>query len=226
MQYILTDIEGTTTSVSFVYEVLFPYFKKNLGAILIPDLDQPYVRENIEAVKQTVEQEEGKTLSDEEVIAQLVKWTEADRKHTAMKNLQGYVWKEGYLKGELKGHVYADVPPVLEKWRQAGKQMGVYSSGSVTAQKLIFGRSVFGDLTPYFSHYFDTQVGHKREPASYENIQKEIGIPASEILFLSDVEAELDAAQAAGYQTLQLVREGTSASEKHPTAPGFSEIDI
>ena len=178
----------------------------------------------LEEVKKTVLEEENIEISDDEAVDKLLYWTETDRKHTALKELQGYVWKEGYDKGDLKGHIYDDVPEALEKWKNSGVKMGVYSSGSVAAQKLIFGSSVFGDLTPYFSHYFDTNVGHKRDKTSYENIQKEIGIREDWILFLSDVEAELDAAEKAGFATMQLLRDGTIPTAKHPKTYSFKQI--
>lgn len=222
IQYILTDIEGTTTSVSFVYDTLFPYFKTHVRVFLTENHSLPEVKEQINSLKE----EKGTELSLEEIVQQLLDWTNQDIKHPILKSLQGIVWKKGYEEGELKGHVYADVLPILEKWQQAGIQMGVYSSGSVAAQKLIFGKSILGNLNSFFAHNFDTKIGYKREVTSYQNIQQAIGIDASNILFLSDVEAELDAAQQASYQTIQLVREGTIASQKHPTVSDFSEINL
>jgi enolase-phosphatase E1 len=143
-----------------------------------------------------------------------------------LKAIQGILWRDAYENNEISGHIYPDVPAALEQWKKANIQMGVYSSGSVEAQQLLFGHSGFGDLTPFFSHYFDTAIGNKREAASYRAIQNTIDLPAGEILFLSDVEAELDAAKDAGMQTVQLVRPGTMASEKHVTATGFVHINL
>jgi enolase-phosphatase E1 len=226
IQYILTDIEGTTTSVSFVYETLFPYFSAHCADYIQKHLHEPNIRTQIEAVKETVWVEDKLQITDNQAIEKLLYWTKTDRKHTALKTLQGYLWRVGYENGEIKGHIYADVPPALAKWQQNAIQMGVYSSGSVEAQKLIFGFSNFGDLTPYFSDYFDTNIGHKREITAYQNIQQQLQIPAQNILFLSDVEAELDAAQSAGFRTIQLLRANTMASEKHPTVKSFLEIDL
>jgi enolase-phosphatase E1 len=226
IQYILTDIEGTTTSVSFVYETLFPYFAQHCTKYIQQNLTQEAVQSQLQSVKKTVFEEENLAISDDEAIEKLLFWTRTDRKHTALKTLQGYLWRIGYENGEIKGHIYPDVPPTLANWRQAGKLMGVYSSGSVEAQKLIFGFSDFGDLTPYFSHYFDTHIGHKREVSAYQAIQKHLQINPQHILFLSDVEAELDAAQAADFQTIQLVRGATVASTKHQTVADFSEINM
>jgi enolase-phosphatase E1 len=225
-QYILTDIEGTTTSVSFVYEVLFPYFSKNCQDFVTQNMDVAFVQNILADVKKTVLEEENQAISDNQAIEKLLFWTTTDRKHTALKTLQGHVWKLGYEKGDIKGHIYEDVPDVLRAWKEQGMSLGIYSSGSVAAQKLLFGTSIFGDLQPLFSHYFDTQVGAKREANSYQNIQKTLQIPAENILFLSDVEAELDAAQEAGFQTTQLVRGETIASQKHHTASNFTQISL
>lgn len=222
IQYILTDIEGTTTSVSFVYDTLFPYFKENVAQFLNQNYTLSEVQEQLELLKK----EQEKELSLEESTQQFLEWTNQDIKHPILKTLQGLVWKKGYEDGQLKGHVYEDVLPTLKKWQQSGIKMGVYSSGSVAAQKLIFGKSILGDLNTFFAHNFDTKIGHKREVNSYQNIQKEIGIKSVNILFLSDVEAELDAAQEASFQTIQLVREGTMASQKHQTVSNFAEITL
>jgi enolase-phosphatase E1 len=140
-----------------------------------------------------------------------------------LKTLQGILWEEGYKSGEIKGHVYADVAPNLTKWKTQGIQMGVFSSGSVAAQKLIFGYSEQGDLTPNFTTYFDTKTGGKREIDTYAKISNELKIQPKNILFLSDIKEELVAADTAGFQTIQLVREGNTADWKN-TANNFSEI--
>ncbi len=222
IQYILTDIEGTTTSVNFVYEVLFPYFSTHFSAFAGKEFESEAVQTQLNATIETVKIEQNRIISQAEAIEQLLAWTLEDRKHPALKALQGLVWQEGYQNGTLKGHLYTDVPPVLEKWKKAGLQLGIYSSGSVQAQKLLFGSSEFGDLTPLFSHYFDTAVGNKREVTSYQNIQKQINLPARQILFLSDIAQELDAAKSAGFQTIQLVREKNTASLKHKHVTNFT----
>jgi enolase-phosphatase E1 len=223
MRYILTDIEGTTSSVAFVYETLFPYFKQHIAGFL----HQPAAadaKEYLQLAQQTISEEGGQLLSTDEMAQQLISWTNEDRKHPALKAIQGMVWRLAYQNGEIKGHVYPDVPPALARWKESGLSLGVYSSGSVEAQKLLFGHSDIGDLRPYFSHYFDTKVGPKREPTSYQTISDLLQLPAAEILFLSDVEAELDAAAELGMQTIQLLRPGTIAGNKHQTALDFSEI--
>ena len=222
--FILTDIEGTTTSVSFVYESLFPYFRHNIGTL--KNLQQlPEVQK---AFEQTVElaKKEGVFLGDtDQIIQQLLDWSIADKKITPLKTVQGIVWNEGYKSGEIKGHVYSDVLPNLLKWKKEGIQLGVFSSGSVAAQKLIFGYSEKGDLRAHFSAYFDTNTGGKREVDTYVKISKELQIAPSQILFLSDIREELEAADQAGFQTIQLVREGTVKAWKKSVS-SFDEIDL
>ncbi len=226
IRFVLMDIEGTTTSISFVHEVLFPYARTHLAEYVQRRAGDPRVREALAAVKATVEEETGRAIADDAAIQQLLRWIEEDRKHTALKSLQGYLWKAGYETGEYRGHIYPDVLPVMQQWRERGIRMGIYSSGSVAAQKLLFGYSEEGDLTPYLSAYFDTRTGHKREVDSYRKIREKLNLPAADILFLSDVPAELDAAREAGLQTTQLVRPGTPASDRHPVAKDFYEIEI
>ena len=221
--FILTDIEGTTTSVSFVYDVLFPYFRENMQKVRtmihLPEV-QAIFKETIRLAQET----ENKIIAtEEEVIETLICWSNEDKKLTPLKDLQGILWKEAYETGIIKGHVYDDVAPALKAWKDAGLQLGVFSSGSIAAQKLIFGYSVAGDLTPYFSAYFDTTTGGKREVETYNKISQELKILPSEILFLSDIVEELEAAQQAGLQTIQLVRPGTLANWKN-TASSFSDI--
>jgi enolase-phosphatase E1 len=222
IKYILTDIEGTTTSVAFVYEVLFPYFKAHVAAFL----EQPDNRLLVQSHIDTVIEEAGLAsgAEPEAIGAVLVDWTNADKKHTALKSIQGVVWKQAYEQGLIKGHVYPDVVPVLRRWQEEGVGLGVYSSGSVAAQKLLFGFSEEGDLTALFSHYFDTTIGSKRESAAYSAIAKALQLSPNHILFLSDVIAELDAARQAGFCTLQVLRPGTEPSTWHPSAAHFGEI--
>lgn len=213
-KFILTDIEGTTSSISFVADELFPYFRENISDLLALK-DRLVVNEAFEETVQLAKSEDGETLStDEEIIDKLYKWSVEDRKITPLKTLQGVLWDAGYRDGELKGHVYPDVAANLKNWKEQGINLGVFSSGSVAAQKLIFGYSIAGDLTPYFSYYFDTNTGGKREAATYAKIAEELQIDPSEILFLSDIAEELEAADSKGYQTVQLARDGMTPSWK------------
>lgn len=217
---ILTDIEGTTSAVSFVFDVLFPYAARHL-----PDFVREYAGETeVAAQLAAVRAESGEADADvERVIAILLQWIAEDRKATPLKALQGMVWAQGYRDGQLKGHVYPDAVQALREWKARGLDLYVYSSGSIQAQKLIFGCSEAGDLGSLFSGYFDTTSGPKRESASYARIAGAIGLPAAEILFLSDVVQELDAARDAGMRTLGLAREGGSL-DGHPTVASFADI--
>ena len=224
IRFVLTDIEGTTTSISFVYDKLFPYFRSNIAKL--KDLTHLDEVKNAFSEVIAIAKQEGKTISTtDEIIQQLEEWSLADKKITPLKTVQGVLWKEAYLSGEILGHVYEDVAPALEKWKLNGIDLGVFSSGSIAAQKLIFGYSESGDLTPYFSAYFDTTTGGKREVETYNKIAKELQISAEQILFLSDIKEELEAAKESGFQTIQLVRTGT---EKNwgVSADSFSEIEI
>jgi enolase-phosphatase E1 len=224
-KYILTDIEGTTTSISFVADVLFPYFLEHIDEVKA-SINEPAVRAQIEATKKTVAEEENKVIDDTEAIQYLEHWCRSDRKHPALKALQGMIWEKGYKNGHLKGHIYPEVPAMLKTWKEKGLKIGIYSSGSVPAQKLLFGFSEAGNLTPIFSDYFDTVVGHKRELQSYRNITLALGLSAADILFLSDIEQELDAAREAGMQTIKLLRPGTDPNSTHKIASDFNEVNL
>ncbi len=220
---IVTDIEGTTSSLSFVKDVLFPYARQHIGAFVRDHAAQPAVRAQLEAVTAAV----GHPLTDDAAVTQLIRWIDEDQKITPLKALQGMIWEAGYRNGDFQGHVYDDAVRQLREWKDRGVALYVFSSGSVHAQKLLFGYSVFGDLTPLFSGYFDTTIGSKRETGAYRHIAKSIGMPAGEVLFLSDTREELDAAQAAGLHTCWLVRDGAlPASTSHPLARNFAEIAL
>ncbi|MFN6083929.1 MAG: acireductone synthase [Fluviicola sp.] len=207
IKYILTDIEGTTSSISFVADELFPYFRKNIH-VLKSLKDNETVKQAYEETILLSQELENKTISsDDEIIDTLYRWSMEDKKYTPLKAVQGVLWENGYKSGELKGHVYPEVKDQLEKWSKQNIQLGVFSSGSIAAQKLIFGYSVSGDLTPYFSNYFDTKTGTKRDVQTYSKIAEILSLNPTEILFLSDIYEELEAADLAGFQTIQLVRE-------------------
>lgn len=219
---ILTDIEGTTSSLSFVKDVLFPYARERLAAFVGSHAAQPAVREQLDAVAKIV----GRTLSDAQAIDHLIRWIDEDKKITPLKALQGMIWEAGYRNGDFQGHVYDDAVQQLKAWRNQGIMLYVFSSGSVHAQKLLFGYSAFGDMTPLFSGYFDTTVGPKREVEAYQRIAGQIGIPTGDILFLSDIREELDAARMAGMRTYWLVRDGDLPSTSHPIARDFNSITL
>jgi enolase-phosphatase E1 len=219
---IVTDIEGTTTSISFVFDVLFPYARKHIAEFVLTHLDDPAVQRELDAVSQEV----GQPLSTEQAIAQLIDWIDQDRKVTPLKSLQGMIWKQGYADRQFTGHVYPDAVAHLRQWHEDGIKLYVYSSGSVAAQKLLFGHSDAGDLRPLFSGYFDTTLGMKRNSSSYQKISAEIGLQADQVLFLSDSIEELDAASEAGMHTAWLVRNQQDiTASRHPICHDFSEID-
>lgn len=224
IRYVLTDIEGTTTPITFVHDVLFPYSRDHLPAFVSQNIQKPEVRAAIENTKATVSEEDGITLDDQGAIQQLLKWVAADRKHPALKALQGMIWRYGYEERAFTSQVYDDVRPALTAWKERGLTLGIYSSGSVEAQKLLFQYTDHGDMTPLFSDYFDTAVGGKREPAAYATILKHLGRKGSEVLFLSDIPEELVAAAENGIQTIQLLRPGTKPAEGQRHARDFSEI--
>ncbi len=225
IDYVLTDIEGTTTSISYVYDVLFPYFREHIWE-LEKMTENKIVQSAFEETKLIVSEEEGTNLESlNQIIQKINSWCEQDRKITPLKTLQGVLWKIGYEQGVLKGHVYDDVPIALEKWHQMGLKLGVFSSGSIEAQKLIFKYSVKGDLTNNFSNYFDTKTGMKRDPETYAKIATVIKKAPTSILFLSDIVQELEAADMAGYKTIQLIRPGTKI-EWRKSVKDFSEIEF
>lgn len=223
IRVILTDIEGTTSAISFVHEVLFPYSSAHMAEFVREGHEDSLdIREQLDAVAAS----SGVASDDVEgLISVLQRWISEDRKETPLKTLQGMLWEQGYEHGAFKGHVYDDAARYLKRWHDRGLRLYVYSSGSVKAQKLIFGFSEAGDLTPFFSGYFDTRVGAKREAASYQNILAQLGVEAGTVLFLSDVEAELEAAEAAGMRTAWLVRDGEPPHGKRQAMRSFEDVD-
>ena len=221
---ILTDIEGTTTSLSFVKDVLFPYADQHMQDFVVAHRQDPAVASLIDDVRL----ETGNAvLSLADAIAQLRQWIVEDKKVTPLKAIQGLMWEEGYRNGDFTGHVYEDAVRHLLHWHELGLKLYVYSSGSVYAQKLLFGYSDAGDLTALFSGYFDTAVGHKRDVAAYRHIIEAIGLPADEILFLSDIAEELDAAAQAGMKTCCLVRENQPIDHlNHHWVKNFDELNV
>lgn len=218
---IVTDIEGTTSSLSFVKDVLFPYARERMAAFVREHGQEATVRGLLDDVRA----EAGKPLSDTECAALLLRWIDEDKKITPLKALQGLIWESGYRQGDFAGHVYDDAVRNLRRWKHQGIALYVFSSGSVQAQRLIFGYSNHGDLTPLFSGYFDTTVGGKRDVEAYRKIAAAITLEPAQILFLSDIKEELDAARAAGMHTVWLVREGPSATPAvHPQVRDFDAV--
>ena len=220
---IITDIEGTTSSLEFVRDVLFPYARKRLPAFIETHGDRPDVLHWLhEAAREAGMIEAAR----QEVIELLLQWIDQDRKSTALKALQGMIWKDGYETGVYRAHLYPEVAARLRAWRADGLRLYVYSSGSITAQQLFFRHSEAGDLTPLLAGYFDTQTGPKREAQSYRRIAESIGEQPRHLLFLSDIVEELDAAKAAGLHTGWLVREPQPLPTlpRHPVYRDFDAV--
>lgn len=222
MRGILLDIEGTTTPITFVYDVLFPFARAHTSEHL--------GEEDVRALRREYEDDikDGTTPPAwSDVPVAYVHWLmDRDRKSTALKNLQGKIWLDGYQRGELHGEVFADVPPALARWREQGIDVRIYSSGSILAQRLLFSSTKAGDLTKLLNGYFDTTTGPKVESQSYSAIAQAFACEAREILFVSDMVRELDAAAAAGMQTALCVRPGNhlQPSGNHRIIPSFEEI--
>ena len=222
---VLTDIEGTTSSIEFVHKVLFPYARANFPAFLKAEKDR-----DVQAIVHKLWTEElghpASSKPDIDAVTELLQnWIDQDLKNALLKALQGKIWHQGYETKAYFGHVYPDVKESLEKWKCDGLKLAVYSSGSVEAQKLLFKHSEVGDLTPLFEAYFDTEVGHKREARSYQTIAERLGVSPAGILFLSDIKEELDAADKAGLKTCQLLRDPLPAEGGHPMTRDFKGVD-
>jgi enolase-phosphatase E1 len=220
---IVTDIEGTTTSLSFVKDTLFPYARAHIADFVRNHAHESVVKTLLGDVQQLV----GEQLGVEQIINQLIDWIDQDKKATPLKSLQGLLWDEGYQRGAFTGHLYQDVAENLRKWHSQDLALYVYSSGSVHAQKLLFSHTDFGDLTPLFSGYFDTHIGGKQQASSYSHIAESIGLPAEQLLFLSDITEELNAAKNAGFTTIQLVRDTPLDTQAiHQQVASFDDISL
>jgi enolase-phosphatase E1 len=204
---VLTDIEGTTSSLAFVKDVLFPYARNSLPAFIRSHESE------LTGIASDIATILGKSnLTAQEMTDVLLQWMDEDRKVTPLKTLQGIVWKTGYESGELQSHVYEDAVSALRKWHADGLKLYIYSSGSIAAQKLLFAHTAYGDLSPLFVGYFDTTTGPKLESHSYEKIAASLHLPAGSVVFLSDHSGETEAAAAAGMQTVVVAREQPSSS--------------
>jgi enolase-phosphatase E1 len=256
---VVLDVEGTTTPVSFVYDVLFPYARARLREFLAVHRDDAVVRDALamlatewaaesdparpsrhpehpprhpehsprhpEHSPRHPERSEGSAAPDLIAAGDYLEWLmDRDRKSTALKIIQGEIWRGGFEDGALIGQMYPDVKPALERWRAEGRVVAIYSSGSAAAQQLLFGHSSSGDLTPLIGWHFDTTIGHKREPASYNTIARTLALPPASLLFISDVDAELAAARTAGLETRLCVRAGNAPPSASPVVRSFDEL--
>lgn len=220
---IVTDIEGTTTDIRFVHQVLFPYARARLADFITRHGQDLEVLQALDALREEINQPQAEIV---DLVDQLYVYMDKDEKSPALKTLQGIIWRTGYTEGDFRGHVYPDVVPQLAQWQQQGIKLYVYSSGSVDAQKLLFGNSEEGDLLPLFTDYFDTRVGAKREVTSYQAIAEQLLLPAQDLLFLSDIRQELDAAREAGWQTVQLIRDEPDEVSDHRQVNRFDRIEL
>ena len=224
---VLLDIEGTTTSISFVFDVLFPYARDHVASFLSENADEPAVSADIDALAAQAKEDREAGYGDaplipssgpervEAAVANVLWQMDRDRKTTGLKSLQGKIWKHGYAQGTLQGHVFPDVPEAFQRWRSAGVAIYIYSSGSVAAQKLLFGNAIAGDLTPLISGYFDTTTGPKREQESYAAIAHTIGCKPADLLFVTDVLAEAEAARASDVPAVISSRPGNHPIDDH-----------
>jgi enolase-phosphatase E1 len=221
----LIDIEGTVGSIAFVRDVLFPYASERMNDYVLAHRDEP----SMSAILDDTARESGADRGDvDALLAALHDWSDRDVKTTPLKTLQGFIWVEGFESSGIHGHLYPDAIDALRRFHDAGIALYVYSSGSVPAQKLLFGHSVAGDLLPLFSGFYDTTIGGKREAQSYKRIVSDIGVPPNEVIFFSDNQDELDAAGQAGIQTVQLARpeDGTQPSTRHACVQNFTGIEV
>lgn len=236
---VLLDIEGTTTPIAFVHDVLFSYAKTHVGDYLAKHFNTEDVRKDIQLLRQehatdVRENKQPPPLAEPESAAELesitdyVQWLIGlDRKSTGLKSLQGKIWREGYSEGSLRSQVYPDVAPALARWRTAGLNVSIFSSGSVLAQQLLFAHTEAGDLTPFINNYFDTSIGPKAAAQSYRRIAETLDLPPGAILFISDVVAELAAAREAGMKTVLSIRPGNQpqvSADQYALIHSFNEL--
>lgn len=222
---ILLDIEGTTTPIAFVHDVLFSYARTHVRDYLAKHVDDDAVQTDIRLLREESESEGFRANNLDEIVAYINRLIDLDRKSTGLKSLQGKIWHEGYTDGTLHAQVFADVAPAFARWRAANKDVSIFSSGSVLAQQLLFAHTEAGDLTPFINHYFDTSVGKKGEAESYRRIAEAIKLQLREILFISDVVAELAAAREAGMKTALSIRPGNQPQDSRDEFPIIHSFD-
>jgi len=223
---ILLDIEGTTTPIAFVHDVLFSYARGHVREFLNANAEKEEVRADIALLSDEHVDDLGKGGNPPPLVADYVEWLIAlDRKSTGLKSLQGKIWRKGYEEGSLKSQVFADVAPAFERWHARGLSINIFSSGSVLAQKLLFAHTEAGDLTQFIDGYFDTNVGKKSEAESYRRISEQMKLPPQNILFISDVIAELNAAHDAGMKAWLSIRPGNTPQDNLNSYPVILTFD-
>jgi enolase-phosphatase E1 len=235
---VVLDIEGTTTPVDFVHRTLFSYARAQMAEFLKQNWQEPLTRADVGELRRQQATDAGQNLQPpawnegpgeeqrQSALAYINWLMDRDTKSTPLKSLQGRIWQQGYANGDLHGEVYADVPPAFDRWSRQKKTICIFSSGSVLAQKLLFSATPGGDLTPFIRSYFDTTTGPKREPASYGKIAAAVGVSPANVLFISDIPQELDAARGAAMQTALCVRPGGAepANGHHPVIRNFDSV--
>ncbi len=235
---ILLDIEGTTTPIAFVHDVLFSYARSHVRKYLAEHIDSDELRADIAQLREEHAVDVAENLQPpalakepadieiESTVAYVYWLIDRDRKSTGLKSLQGKIWRQGYLDGTLKAQIFADVAPALERWHSVGLRIVIFSSGSTLAQQLLFAHTEAGDLTGFISDYFDTTVGSKTDVESYRRIAAAVRLPANEVLFISDVVSELAAASAAGMKALLSVRPGNQPQDsvRYQTLRSFDQL--
>lgn len=232
---ILLDIEGTVTPISYVYDTLFPYARIHGPEFIREHWGEEVVskaRANLSRLNETDRAEGAPVLADAPIDGQMSRMVDyyfwlmdRDRKVSGLKTIQGLVWERGFREGELRSGVFTDVAPALERWHASGKLVGIYSSGSVLAQQNVFRHSNLGDLTPLVNAYFDTQIGSKREVASYQKIARYLNCAGPDILFVSDSLDELDSARNAGLETRLSIRPGNAVIDVSHTHKIIETLD-
>lgn len=228
LKAVVLDIEGTTSSSNYVFDILYPYSRERFRPWILAHSDRPDVQQQIEAVRLLAKEPEADL---DRVCWWLEHWLGGDEKVTPLKAFQGWIWSEGFAAGDLTSHFFDDAIPAMRAWHASGLQLSIFSSGSVTAQHAWFGNSPEGDLLPLFTHHFDTEnIGPKKIASSYQAIASTLDIEPQAIVFLSDLSQELDAARAAGWQTIGVRREGDQYFDQgvgdHPEVFSFADIDL
>ncbi len=234
-QAVLLDIEGTTSSISFVYDVMFPFVRKHVSTFITEQWDDDELKQTVAQMAMDQGVDLASWLNDSDpgklqqaVVEHVLRLMDSDAKTTGLKSLQGQIWKSGFQSGELVGHLFPDVAPAIQRWKLAGLRIYIYSSGSIAAQKLYFANSQSGNLLPFLEGHFDTTIGGKKEATSYTAIASQIGILPREVLFISDIVEELDAARQVGMNTAYSIRPGnhTVECDRHPSMDNFGQIEI
>ena len=234
---ILLDIEGTTSSVSFVYDVMFPFARTHAADYVREHWGEESLMSGLEFLAKDAGFDDFQSWcgnrpteqQQETVIAETLRQMESDAKATGLKQLQGLIWKLGFDSGELKSHLFDEVPSALKRWHQAGVELRIYSSGSIGAQKLFFGNTIAGNLLELFSGHYDTTIGGKKEAASYRAILQDLGDVPGQWLFISDIPAELDAAREAGFQVALSQRPGNAEvtdPSRYPCLTSFEQVEV